>query len=47
MTAAGTMSAGGVARDIYEVATDGTDRLGYLVGDDSRGFIRARQEMSD
>lgn len=47
MTAARTMSADEVAQVIYGAATDGTDRLRYLVGDDSRGFIKARQEMSE
>jgi hypothetical protein len=47
MTAARTTSSNDVAKIIYEAATDGTDRLRYLVGDDSRGFIKARQEMSD
>jgi len=47
MTAARTTSSNDVAKIIYEAATDGTDRLRYPVGDDSRGFIKARQEMSD
>ncbi|MGA2603349.1 MAG: SDR family oxidoreductase [Verrucomicrobiia bacterium] len=47
MTAARTTSADNVARVIYEAATDGTSRLRYLVGDDSRGFIKARQQMSE
>ena len=47
MTAARMTGADQVAHVIYNAATDGTDRLRYLVGDDSRGFIRARQEMSD
>ncbi|MGD0251838.1 MAG: SDR family oxidoreductase [Verrucomicrobiota bacterium] len=47
MTAARTTSADEVAKVIYDAATDGTDRLRYLVGDDSRGFIKARQELSD
>jgi NAD(P)-dependent dehydrogenase (short-subunit alcohol dehydrogenase family) len=47
MTAARTISAGHVAQVIHGAATDGTDRLRYLVGEDSRGFIRARQQMPD
>jgi NAD(P)-dependent dehydrogenase (short-subunit alcohol dehydrogenase family) len=47
MIAARTISADEVAHVIYEASTDGTDRLRYLVGDDSRGFIRAKQEMPD
>jgi NAD(P)-dependent dehydrogenase (short-subunit alcohol dehydrogenase family) len=47
MTAARTTKADEVAQVIYDAATDGTGRLRYLVGDDSRGFIKARQEMSD
>jgi len=47
MTAARRTSAGEVAARIFEAATDGSDRLRYLIGDDARGFIRARREMSD
>ena len=47
MTAARATSAEDVARVIHGAATDGTDRLRYLVGNDSRGFIAARREMSD
>jgi NAD(P)-dependent dehydrogenase (short-subunit alcohol dehydrogenase family) len=47
MVAARSMSSEDVARVAYEAATDGTNRLRYLIGDDSRGFIRARREMPD
>jgi NAD(P)-dependent dehydrogenase (short-subunit alcohol dehydrogenase family) len=47
MTAARTTGANEVAKVIYNAATDGTDQLRYLVGDDSRGFIKARHELSD
>lgn len=47
MTAARTISSNDVAKAIYEAATDETNRLRYLVGDDARGFIKAKQEMSD
>jgi NAD(P)-dependent dehydrogenase (short-subunit alcohol dehydrogenase family) len=47
MTAARTTSSDEVAHVIYDAATDGTDRLRYLIGDDARGFIKARNEMSD
>ncbi|KAK7691650.1 hypothetical protein QCA50_005049 [Cerrena zonata] len=33
-----------VARVILEAATDGTDRLRYFVGEDYRGFLKARYE---
>lgn len=36
-----------VARVVHDAATDGSGRLRYFAGDDSRGFIRARQEMAD
>jgi NAD(P)-dependent dehydrogenase (short-subunit alcohol dehydrogenase family) len=36
-----------VARVIYLAATDGTNRLRYLIGDDTRGFIKARRELPD
>jgi hypothetical protein len=42
-----TTSAEGVAQVIHEAAIDGTDRLRYLIGDDARGFIKARREMQD
>jgi NAD(P)-dependent dehydrogenase (short-subunit alcohol dehydrogenase family) len=41
MSAARSTSSEDVARVILEAATDGSDRLRYLVGDDARGFIRA------
>ena len=47
MAAARTTGADQVAMVIYDAATDGTDRLRYLVGDDSRGFIKVREELSD
>jgi NAD(P)-dependent dehydrogenase (short-subunit alcohol dehydrogenase family) len=47
MSAARMLSAEAVAKVIYGAATDGTDQLRYLVGNDTRGFIKARQEMSD
>jgi NAD(P)-dependent dehydrogenase (short-subunit alcohol dehydrogenase family) len=47
MAAARTISSHDVALVIYGAATDGADRLRYLVGDDTRGFINARQNMSD
>ena len=36
-----------VARAIYDAATDGTDRLRYPIGDDSRGFVKARRTLPD
>ena len=47
MTEARTMNADEVGRVIYSAATDGTDQLRYLTGDDSRGFIKARREMPE
>jgi len=42
-----TISALDVAKVIYQAATDGTPQLRYLIGDDSRGFIRARRELPE
>jgi NAD(P)-dependent dehydrogenase (short-subunit alcohol dehydrogenase family) len=47
MAAARTTSAEVVAQAVYDAATDGTTRLRYLVGDDVRGFLKARQELAD
>ena len=47
MSAARMINSDDVARVIHDAATDGTDRLRYLVGDDARGFIKTRQEMSE
>jgi NAD(P)-dependent dehydrogenase (short-subunit alcohol dehydrogenase family) len=45
MSAARTTSSEDVARVIHGAATDGSDRLRYLVGDDARGFIRAWDQL--
>ena len=47
MNAARTTTAQEVAKTIYEAATDGTDRLRYLVGDDARGFMKSKQTVPD
>ena len=47
MGAVRSMNSDEVAKVIYDAATDGTDRLRYLVGDDNRGFAKARHELSD
>jgi NAD(P)-dependent dehydrogenase (short-subunit alcohol dehydrogenase family) len=47
MTATSNMSSDDVARVIYNATTDGTDQLRYLVGDDSRGFVKAKYELPD
>lgn len=47
MSAARLIDAGDVARVVYEAATDGSRRLRYLVGNDTRGFIKARAELPD
>jgi len=47
MRAARMMSADEVAQVIFQAATDGSDRLRYLVGDDARGFVKARRELTE
>ncbi len=47
MIAARMMTSSDVAGVIYEAATDGRDQLRYLVGDDARGFVKARRSMDD
>lgn len=47
MTAASNISADDVAARILEALTDGTDRLRYLIGDDARGFVKARRTMGE
>ncbi|WP_245508244.1 MULTISPECIES: hypothetical protein [unclassified Rhizobium] len=41
------MTSSDVAKVVYEAATDGKDQLRYLVGDDARGFVKARRDMDD
>ncbi len=47
MVAARSLAAEEVAEAIFGAATDGTARLRYLVGDDARGFVKARQTLAD
>jgi NAD(P)-dependent dehydrogenase (short-subunit alcohol dehydrogenase family) len=47
MSAARSTDASEVARVIFGAATDGSDRLRYLVGNDTRGFIKARRELPE
>lgn len=47
MAAASSMSASDVAELIHTALTDGSDRLRYLIGDDARGFVKARQELTE
>lgn len=47
MTSASNMNSDDVAKVIYAAATDGSDQLRYLVGDDARGFVKARREMTE
>jgi NAD(P)-dependent dehydrogenase (short-subunit alcohol dehydrogenase family) len=47
LAAASNITAEEVAHVIHDAATDGTDRLRYLVGDDARGFIKARRKLDD
>lgn len=47
MVAARSISADDVAWTIFEAATDGNDRLRYLVGHDARNFIKAKRELGD
>lgn len=44
MVAARSISSENVAEVIFSAAIDGTDQLQYLVGNDTRGFIKARYE---
>jgi NAD(P)-dependent dehydrogenase (short-subunit alcohol dehydrogenase family) len=46
-SAARTQNADDVAKAIFAAATDGTSQLRYLVGTDTRGFVKARQEMKE
>jgi NAD(P)-dependent dehydrogenase (short-subunit alcohol dehydrogenase family) len=46
-TAAITITSDDVATVIFGAATDGTDRLRYRVGNDTRGFLKAKDELSD
>ncbi|KAJ6573893.1 short-chain alcohol dehydrogenase [Mycena vulgaris] len=48
MTAGAAVSSADVAEMIHIAATDGTDQLRYFIGDDARGFLKARyQSKSD
>ncbi|WP_374369280.1 SDR family oxidoreductase [Dongia sp.] len=47
MIAARMIEADDVAKMIEQAATDGSDRLRYLIGDDARGFVRARRELPE
>lgn len=47
MTAARSMTSGDVAQVVFEATTDASPRLRYLVGDDARGFIKARRTLPD
>ena len=47
MITASNITSGDVADVIFRAATDGTDRLRYLVGDDARGFVKAWETMKD
>lgn len=47
MRAGHMMTSDEVAQVIQQAVTDGTDRLRYLVGDDARGFVRARRELTE
>lgn len=47
MRGARMASSDDVAQVIYVAATDGSDQLRYLVGNDNPPFIKARREMSE
>jgi NAD(P)-dependent dehydrogenase (short-subunit alcohol dehydrogenase family) len=47
LAAASNITAADVANVIHDAATDGTDRLRYLIGDDARGFVKARRTLPD
>ncbi|KAJ6455990.1 short-chain dehydrogenase reductase SDR, partial [Mycena vitilis] len=44
MTTTANVSSHNVAETIFTAATDGTNRLRYFIGDDARGFLKARYE---
>ena len=45
--AARTITAGDVAKIVFDAATDGRDQLRYLAGNDTRGFIRAWDQLGN
>jgi short-subunit dehydrogenase len=45
--AASSISSRDVALEIYKAATDGSKRLRYFIGVDSRGFLNAKQTLPD
>ncbi|KAI0347748.1 short-chain dehydrogenase reductase SDR [Trametopsis cervina] len=47
MGAAMSITSTDVAKTVLEAATDGTDRLRYWTGNDTRGFVKARYESKD
>ena len=47
MASESNIAADDVAALIHEALTDGTDRLRYLIGDDARGFVKARRTLPD
>lgn len=47
MVAARSVSAEDVAQVIFECITDGSDQLRYFVGNDARGFLKAKRELAD
>ena len=47
MVAASNISADDVAAMIHTALTDGSTRLRYLIGDDARGFVKARRTLSE
>lgn len=47
MVGARSMSSNDVAEAIFKAATDGTDRLRYLVGDEANPIVKARYELSE
>ena len=47
MVAATSITSADVAEIIFSAATDGTDRLRYLVGNDTRGFVKAWNEEAN
>lgn len=47
MTTASNISSDDVAGVIYGATTDSSRQLRYLIGDDARGFVKARREMTE
>ena len=47
MIAGQSITSADVAEVIYAAATDGSDQLRYLIGNDTRGFVKAWNEEAN